>query len=511
MSRAPSVVPGATVLDRSAVGADDIDGASGAAGADAGAIPVPPPVVHKFGGTSVADASRIARLPGILASEPGPHVVVVSALRGVTDLLVRIAGALRGDPGPVEGWVDELRERHVRLLKELLEHHAGDGREASEGDDPSAPGDATADELEGVLGRIRSAGESDWSDRPGELDDEIVALGEDLSARLVTLAFRLQGIPAETVDAREVVRTDARFGAARPDEEAVRELARRHILSRCERGVVPVIGGFMGATADGRTTTLGRGGSDYTAALLGGALGGQEINIWTDVDGILSGDPRAVDNAATLPEMGFEEAVELSYFGARVIHPGAAKHAVSRGLVVRIRNTFNPSGTGTRILADRRGITEIAAVAYKPDVALIKVRSHPSALPYGFLARVFDVLARHHLPVDLVATSHSSTAFTIDVSQNLEVVREELSDFAEVEILSGLATVTVVGRGLMAEPGTDALVFGAVKRTPVHLISQASDVSLSFVVDQTEAPALVRRLHLTLIEFRDEEKRAWIG
>ena len=175
--------------------------------------------------------------------------------------------------------------------------------------------------------------------------------------------------------------------------------------------MVPVVQGFVGATEDGRTTTLGRGGSDWTATLLGAALGAAEVHIWTDVEGVLSGDPRYVDDPRVLDELGFEETVELAWFGAKVIHPGAAKHAVAHGVPVRIRSTFSPERPGTLILKDRVGGPDIAAVACKREVALIKVRGRPSALPYGFLARVFDILARHQLPVDLVATSHSSTAF----------------------------------------------------------------------------------------------------
>ena len=199
--------------------------------------------------------------------------------------------------------------------------------------------------------------------------------------------------------------------------------------------------------------------------------------------------------------------MELAHFGAKVIHPEAAKHAVALGVPLRIRNTFRPAEPGTLILASRRGNAEIAAIAYKRGTMLIKVRSIPSALPYGFLARVFEVLSRHGLPVDLVATSHSSTAITIDGNEELGLGEQELATFAEVEIRRGLATVTVVGHGLMEEPGTDARIFWEVSRTPVHLISQASDVSVSFLVDEDRAPDLVRRLHTGLIELRDEEGR----
>jgi aspartate kinase len=339
------------------------------------------------------------------------------------------------------------------------------------------------------------------------VDDSVIAAGEDLSARLMACALRARGRRASLVDAREVIRTDAQFSRARPQVDELRCLARERLLPMLEAGEVPVVQGFVGAAEDGRTTTLGRGGSDFTAALLGAALDAEVVHIWTDVDGILSGDPRAVDHPRILPEVGFEEAVELAYFGAKVIHPGAAKHAVSHGVPLRIRNTFKPTHAGTLILSDRRGVPDIAAVAYKPRVVLMKVRSHPTALQYGFLARVFEVLGRHQVPVDLVATSHSSTAFTIDQAEAIEELSKDLSDFSDVEVIRGLATITVVGHGLLEEPGIDALVFWAVERTPVHLISQASDVSLSFLVSDEDAAPLVRKLHMTLIELRDENSR----
>jgi aspartate kinase len=306
------------------------------------------------------------------------------------------------------------------------------------------------------------------------------------------------------VDSRSLVRTDSRFGGAEPALDVIETEAGRRLRAVWDRGLVAVTQGFVGSDAEGRTTTLGRGGSDYTATVLGAALGAQAVHIWTDVDGILSGDPRAVAHPRRLERLGFQEAVELAHFGARVLHPGAAKFAVSRQVPVRIRSTFAPENPGTLILRDRWGPPEIAAVAFKPGVALIQVRSHPSAMPYGFLARVFDVLARHRLPVDLVATSHTSTAFTLDVDAEISAAAEELRRFSDVTVHSGLATVTVVGHGLLEEPGVGARVFQVINRTPVHLVSQASNVSLSFVVDADAAPELVRRLHRTLIEARPE-------
>lgn len=434
--------------------------------------------VYKFGGTSVGDAERITHVAGLVAAESGRIVVTVSALSGVTDLLVEFA-ASEGDAGRRADVLERLERRHREVALAL---------------------GAGGEHVDRVLAGLRHPATGGLP--RAEREDAIRAAGEDLAAPLVAAAIRAAGRPAEVVDARSVIRTDAAFGRAVPDEAAIRGLAAEHLTPLLDAGTVPVLQGFIGATARGRTTTLGRGGSDYTATLLGAALDADEVHIWTDVDGILTGDPRAVEAPRILALLGFEEAVELAYFGAKVLHPGAAKHAVASGLQVRIRNTFAPEKPGTLITRDRWGPPGIAAVAYKPGIALIQVRSHPQAMPYGFLARVFEVLAKHKLPVDLVATSHTSTAFTLDRTAEIRAVADELSGFADVEVHTGAATITVVGHGLLDEPGVNARVFDAVAHTPVKLISQASNVSLSLVVAEPDAPELVRRLHTTLIDER---------
>ncbi|HEX9886750.1 MAG TPA: aspartate kinase [Longimicrobiales bacterium] len=449
------------------------------------------PPVFKFGGTSVADATCIRHVAGLVAFQDPLPVVVVSAVGGVTDELMDLARSAEGGASSahVVRAVAALRSRHLDILANLT---AGEEE-----------GSRTAERIETVLSRVSGLALHPGARSHAETRDGIAAAGEDLSVLLVALAIREAGRPAEVVDARDLIRTDERFGRARPQEDRIRGLARDRLTPLLARGRAPVVQGFVGATEDGRTTTLGRGGSDFSASLLGAALDSQRVHIWTDVDGIMSGDPRAVTAPRVLDDMGFEEAMELSYFGARVLHPDAAKYAVARGVPLHVRNTFRPGEPGTRILAHRRGSAHVAAVAFKPDVVLIKVRSGPAALPYGFLAEVFGVLTRHRLPVDLVATSHSSTAFTIDENEELDAVRRELAGFAEVELVRGMATITVVGQGLLDEPGVDGMVFQAVGSTPVRLVSQASDVSLSFVVSQAEAPDVVRRLHDRLIARED--------
>jgi len=459
------------------------------------------PVVYKFGGTSVAGADRIRHVARLVEDGPRPLVVVVSAMAGVTDTLQRLAAMDGPAPADVELVTSELLQRHLAVLDDLAEARAaGAGDLGSTGARraPDAASDARA-RIEERIDALRAAALGRGALTRRMRDDEVLSAGEDLSQQLVVAALRGRGVEAEAADARDLVVTDARFGRAAPDRQRTRRACDRRLGPLLGRGGVVVVQGFVGATPERQTTTLGRGGSDFSASILGGALAAESVHIWTDVSGVLSGDPTEVDSARLLGEIGFEELVELSWAGARVLHPVAAKWAVAEGVPLRIRNSFHPEDPGTRVRNDVRGAAEIAAVSVKRGVALIKVRSHPVALPYGFLARVFGVLGRHRLEVDLVATSHSSTAFTIDDATELDEVAAELGTFADVEVARDLATITVVGRGLMAQPGLGGQVFVVVGDTPVHLTSQASDVSLSLVVDAPRAADLTRRLHAALI------------
>jgi aspartate kinase len=448
-------------------------------------------IVYKFGGTSVADAQRIRHAASLVAECEGPRVVVVSALAGVTTELVQLASELVAeDRDQVSRRLQEMATRHLDVARNLLP-------ESSDLVRLTGTIRSIMARLSDVAGDGGPRGDPDWNLRMG---DAVSAVGEDLSAETMAAALRHRGLSAEAVDAREVVRTDSRFGGAIPRDEETAELVRARLGPMLAQGKVPVLQGFVGATADGVTTTLGRGGSDFTAAIVGAALGADDLSIWTDVDGVLSAEPQYVPGARVLSEMGYEEAVELAYFGARVIHPAAAKHAAARNVSLRVRNTQRPHHPGTLIRHDIRRVAGVAAVAFKPGVTMVRIRSRPMFMAYGFLARVFDVLARHRVPVDLVATSHTSTAFTLDENQGLDAVREELAEFAEVEIQRDLVTVSVVGQGLLQQPGIAARVFSALGQTPVLLISQASDVCLSFLVGSAEAIDVVRRLHGELIE-----------
>ena len=448
-------------------------------------------IVYKFGGTSLADAERIRGAARLVRDCGGQPVVVVSALAGVTDELVALAQAAAESAARIDESVETLRRRHREAAAQLT----------------SAADDDLLSRLDGPLARLEAAARASsggGAESAARFRDEMSAIGEDLSAELMAAALRQEGLAAEVVDARTIVRTDDSFGGAIPRDDETARQAREQLGPRLERGRVPVLQGFVGATEDGVTTTLGRGGSDFTAAIVGAALGAESVSLWTDVDGVLTAEPQHVDNAEVLPELGYEEAVELAYFGARVVHPAAAKHAAARDISLRVRNALRPDSAGTLIRHDRRRAVGVAAIAYKPGVTLIKVRSRPMFMASGFLARVFDVLARHHLPVDLVATSHTSTAFTLDENEGLGAVQAELEHFAEVEIVPDLATVSVVGHGLLQRLGIAADVFSTLGDSTVHLISQASDVCLSFLVSSESAPDVVRRLHAELIGSKGE-------
>ncbi|MEX2532042.1 MAG: aspartate kinase [Gemmatimonadota bacterium] len=444
--------------------------------------------MHKFGGTSVGSGERILAAARLVRGAGGAPVVVVSAMSGITTLLERFAA---GSPADAPG----------EALREMQERHLEAHRIIRRGPDAGQTASRLHEIIQQLEGRVRGGIED--SSQPGRNDarrDAVMAAGEDLSALLVTEALRTLGSDAVQVDARELIRTDARFGRAAPDTETCVRLIRDRLVPVLRRGVVPVIQGFIGADAEGRTTTLGRGGSDFTAAIIGAALGAGEVTIWTDVDGIFTADPRRIPKARILAEIGFEEAVELAWFGAKVIHPAAAKHAAARRVRLWIRNASHPERGGTLIHPDRRRAPGVAAVAHRSGTVLIRVRSRPLFMTYGFLSRIFHILSDHEISVDLVATSHTSTALTVGRGQELDGVRRALEEFAEVEITEGLTTVSLIGSGLLELPGINGEIFRALGPTHVELISQATDTALSLVVADEDAHAVEERLHAALIE-----------
>ena len=442
-------------------------------------------IVVKFGGTSVGDAEAIKRAAAIVVSrrERRP-IVVVSAMAGVTNALLAIAeqssrGQLIGAIRNIEG----LRERHMEEAERLL----GDTAECEE-----LCGDMSAmiDELAHLTEALNTLGDVS----PRSLD-AIAAYGEQLSSQLVVAAFRQCGVPAEHVDAREVMITDDAFTRAEPDVDAITEASQRLLAPLARDGRVPVLGGFIGSTPRHVTTTLGRGGSDYSAALIGAALQAEAIEIWTDVDGMLTADPRVVDGARLLERVGFDEASELASFGAKVLHPMTIYPAVRLGIPVLVLNSRRPEGKGTLITFEspRRPVT---AIAGKSGVTLIRLRTPRMLLTEGFLRTTFDVFHRHRASIDVVATSEVSVSLTIDDPSRLDALLPDLRELGDVAIERSRGIIAVVGAELSAGGEHMARALRALQDTRIHMLSlSATGINLTIVVDGEAVTPVMRRLH----------------
>jgi aspartate kinase len=441
-------------------------------------------IVCKFGGTSVQDAAAIRRLIGIIRSRmPERPVVVVSALARITDGLIEIAALAERDGTACRDRLDRMIERHAATAAEL------DGAEAAL---PAIRQEAEAlrAELDAAAGRRLVPRERDG----------IAARGELWSSRLVMAALDGAGVPARWVDIRDIMITDDRHGRATPYAQVVNTRARNTLIPLLERGLVPVTQGFIGATATGITTTFGRGGSDFTASLLGAALHGRRVEIWTDVDGLMTADPRIVESARTLAVASYEEAAELATFGARVLHPATAVPLVREGIPIVVLNAQRPEQPGTVIESsaelERLGDSPIRSISWKKGITVVNIRAPRMLGAYGFLRQLFEVFERHEVVVDVLASSEVSVSLTIEDRRHLDLVRRELEDLGEVWIDEGRAIVAVVGIGLKSTPGLAARVFGAVKPTCVEVISQgASAINMTFIVKDEDGPDVVRRLH----------------
>jgi aspartate kinase len=447
-------------------------------------------IVMKFGGTSVGSADRIRVVAELVRERRSRQVaVVVSALGGITDLLIRGARlALARDAG-WERVASEVLSRHHATITALV-----GGRSQ----------DALLTHLDGLVTELRSlyTGVHNLEELTPRTLDAISGIGERASCEIVAAALEAGGTPAAAVDARRVVVTDESFGRAQPLMDDTGARVREIVRPLVEKGVVPVVSGFIGATRKGIATTLGRGGSDFTASILGALLPAEEIQIWTDVDGMMTVDPRVVPGARVIPEVSSAEAAELAYFGAKVLHPATIKPAVERGIPVLILNTLNPAAPGTRIAAGvGDDAAEPRAIAFKKGITVVLISEPRMLMAYGFLARVFDVFDRHRTPVDLIATSEVSVSLTVDDAEHLPAVQADLASLGEVQVLRRMAIVSVVGRGFLRRAGLAARVFQSLREVNVVMISfGASDVNVSLVVAEDEAEKAVRLLHHEFFE-----------
>jgi len=327
--------------------------------------------------------------------------------------------------------------------------------------------------------------------------DHFLAHGERISSVVAARALQSRRLPAVAVDSREVVITDDHFGRARPDPREIERRARGRLLPAMDRGEIPVLGGYIGSTPRGETTTLGRGGSDWSAALLAAALSASVVEIWTDVGGMMTADPRIVPEARVIETISFEEASELAYFGARVLHPLTLAPAIENGIPVRIRNSRDPGPAGTEIRRDApSGSSAVRSIASKAGIATVDVVTGRMLMASGFLKTLFEVFARHDTPVDMVTTSEVSVSVTVDDATRLDQIRSDLEELATVEVAGGRAIVCLVGRDLKFKPGIASRIFRAVEGINILMISQgASRRNVSFVVEEKDAAGAVRALH----------------
>ncbi len=455
------------------------------------------PVVHKFGGTSLGTGERIYNAAGLLAdiAKKRPLVAVASAMGGVTDTLLAAArDAERGRLGAARKAVREVREKHVIAAGEISRLSG-------------KPVTFDADVLTSL--EVALAGVSMLRERTARVTDLISSFGERLSAPLLANALCAHGVPAEAFDARRFLITDERHGAAQCDRKKTDPRVRRALSPALLGRLVPVVTGFIGRTQKGETTTLGRSGSDTTAALLGAALGASEVVIWTDVDGVLSADPRLVPEARLLPRLSYREAAEMTYFGAKVLHFPAVLPAIAASIPLVIKNTFRPDGLGTTISTqgdDTKGIRAVTAIS---GLCLLSLEGRGMTGVPGIAARVFTTTARLGVSVVMFsqASSEQNIALVIpdrDREKTVSALEQEFRYERLVAAIEGvtatgpIAVVAAVGDGMRGTPGIAAMVFAAVAKAGVNVdaIAQgSSECNISFAVNEADAPKAVKALH----------------
>jgi aspartate kinase len=443
-------------------------------------------IVMKFGGSSLESASAIERVAGIVRRTVARNpVVVVSAMGKTTQQLLNMGEEAAA--GKKERALEKLR-----MLREMHEREIGALLPASGEAEIRPVLDSHFGEMTDLLEQLVGAGEL-----TPESVDLLSSYGERLSSSLIALVFSSAGINSAHVDARCVVLTDSRHKAATPLYPQTYARARNKILPLISQGKVPVFGGFIGATESGMTTTLGRGGSDFSAAIMGAGIGAEEIQIWTDVDGVMTCDPKLVPEARRVKTISFAEAAELAYFGAKVLHPATLLPAMEKNIPVVVLNSRRPEIAGTRIVADAVPCSNvIKAISCKRGIHIVNIRSTRMLMAHGFLNRIFEIFSRAEAAVDMLASSEVSVSLTIDDPARLTEICQRLREFSEVSVENEQAIVCIVGDNLRHTPGVAARAFGALPGINIRMISQgASLLNLGFVVAARDAEKTVKLLH----------------
>jgi aspartate kinase len=450
----------------------------------------------KFGGTSVEDEDAFKRVQQIVrAHRDARPIVVLSAMSRVTDaLLASVQVAAGAHVESAQRSLDEHFKRHRKVAHSLLSAASANAYEAVI---KSAQGEI-AELLHAVATRSQPL---------ALLQDEIVSYGERLSASLLAEVLRAVNLRAQYVDARRCITTDDEHGCAAPLFTETTTRTRAELEPLVELSIIPVLGGFIASSLNGETTTLGRGGSDYTAAIVGAAMGAREIQIWTDVPGVLTADPRIVRRAHTIPRLSYAEAAELAYFGAKVLHPKTIQPAVEQRIPVRICNSRSPEDGSTLVCAETETSPRtVKAIAHKTGVTTIAVTSARMLGAYGFLRAIFEIFDRHRTVVDVVTTSEVSVSLSLDKPGDLSPILTELESLGSVSVEKKRAIVCVVGEGLRGTPGIAGSVFGIIGDINVSLISQgASSINLTFAIDEDRVAEAVGRLHVGLFQQREED------
>src|SRR3981189_2945973 len=442
----------------------------------------------KFGGTSVEEAQAMKRTAGIVRGRRQrglEAVVVVSAMAKVTDLLLSAAAAAgRGDKAGALAIGARLRHRHIDTSTALLEPERFARLQVTLHQE--------FDALDDLLRGIAAVGEL-----TPRTNDLVLSFGERLSSRIIAEAFEQHGLQGAHVDARSCIVTDASYGKAVPQEGGIGARLASTVFPLLDHGKTPVMGGFIGATAEGITTTLGRGGSDYTAALVGGGMHAGAIEIWTDVNGIMTTDPRICPDALRVKTISFEEAAELAYFGAKVLHPATILPAVQKSIPVWVLNSRNAENEGTKITAVAPPCkSPFKCIAAKKKLTIIDIVASRMLMSHGYLKAVFDVFDKFECAIDMVSTSEVSISLSVDSNQQLPEICAELAKIADVKMEGHKALVCLVGEDIRGHNGIAGQVFSAISHVNVRMISQgASEINMSFMIDEEDVEEAVRSLH----------------
>jgi aspartate kinase len=445
-------------------------------------------VVMKFGGTSVESPSAISRTAEIVEGRRArgmAPVVVVSAMAKVTDqLLAAAAAAERGDKTGALAISSRLRNRHLDAVSALLSGAAAGTVHAWMEEQFQALDDL----LRGL------AAVQELTPRTTDL---VASYGERLSSRMIGEYYAQCGLNGAYVDARTCILTDSQHGKAVPLEDKIEQQLGQTVMPLLQQGRIPVLGGFIGATESGVTTTLGRGGSDYTGALVGRGLNAHAIEIWTDVNGIMTTDPRVCPDALRVKTISFEEAAELAYFGAKVLHPATILPAVQKNIPVWVLNSKDPANHGTQITAmAAHSRSPFKSIAIKRKLTIIDVVASRMLMTHGYLRAIFEVFDRHKSAVDMVSTSEVSVSLTVDSNERLPAIAADLSQIADVKYEGRKALVCLVGENIRGQNGIAAQVFSAIRHVNVRMISQgASEINMSFMIEEEDVEEAVRALH----------------